>query len=142
MLILQETVNEYWFSGRFLSVSNALCQVANNLGDLLGNFTTPLIYLNERSIELPLFVGGCVCLLSAMITIWYYFIHRSYDDHHKDKLEEDGLDPNDKELGEYFALVRKDPTFKLEFGFKSVKYFNTTFWLLCAVYLCLANAIV
>ena len=145
VIILQATVNEYWFSGRMLSVSNALCQVVANLGDLMGNFITPTLFSKTRSLEVPLFAGGCACFMSCLTSIGYYFVHKRYNKHIK---LEDGEDEDDdlpvaesKDLEEYFALVKQNPDFKIKFGFSSVKYFNLMFWLLCLIYTFLYNSI-
>lgn len=139
-LILQATINEYWFSGKFLSVSNGLCQTFNNMADMMGNFLTPLFFEKHRNIQLPLFIGACVCALSCFVGIWYFILHTAYQQRHVDNEDEE---ESSKELKREFALMKaQDPDFKFEFGFSSIKYFNLTFWLLCGVYLFLANAMV
>ena len=140
--ILQATVNEYWFSGSLLSVSNAICQIAINIGDMMGNYFTPYIFENSRSIPSPIFAGAGMCLISSIATLWYYFLHRYYEKRHQDRLEDLEMSPGEKELAANFALMHELLDYKIEFGFSSIQYFNLTFWLLCAVYLCLANALV
>lgn len=142
LFILQATINEYWFSGVLLSVSNTLCQVAISLADLTGNFITPLTYDISKSLNLPLFIGTCVCGFSCIVVAVYYWAHKKYDTHTKEEAELSNMHPNKKELEKYFALVELDPDFTLEFGFRSIRFFNLTFWLLCLVYLFLQNAIV
>lgn len=139
--ILQATINEYWFSGVLLSVSNALCQFMNNLSDMTGNFMTPLIYESYRTITLPLFIGGCVCIFSCLITIGYYWAHIKFDRFHKEHLDSSDKDKDSKVLEGYFALIDQHAEVNLTFGFSSVRYFNLTFWLLCLVFLCLQNVV-
>lgn len=144
IIILQATINEFWFSGKMLSVSNALCQVFANLGDLLGNFLTPLLFSRTRSLEYPLFVGGCICVFSCIASVGYYYVHRRYTNLIRNEEEVDRDDEpfaESKELEEYFALVKENPDFKIRFGFSSIKYFNLTFWLLCLIYMFLFNSI-
>lgn len=139
MLILQATINEFWFSGRFLSVSNALCQLVNNFALLSGNFATPIVFENSRSLEKPLYIGGVVCLVSLVVSLTYYFLYKAYSPRRKEEQKEDDID-DELRNSDLFVLMQQDPSFKISFGFSSIKFFNTTFWLLCVVYLLLANA--
>jgi len=139
LLILQATINEFWFSGRFLSVSNALCQLVNNFALLSGNFATPMVFERSRSLEKPLYVGGVVCLASLVVSLVYYFLYKAFSPRRKEEQKEDDID-DELRNSDLFVLMQQDPKFKISFGFSSIKYFNTTFWLLCLVYLLLANA--
>ena len=142
LYILQATVNEYWFSGSLLSLSNALCQVVNNLSVMLGNYFTPLFFDKSRTLTFPLFIGACTCAASCFVTILYYWAHNRYNKLHKSWTEELDYNPDNKEVLEYFALVKQNKNHKIQFGFRSIRYFNSTLWMLCGVYLTLINSIV
>ena len=119
-----------------------MCQVVNNLSVMLGNYFTPLFFDKSRTLTFPLFIGACTCAASCFVTIVYYWAHNRYNKLHKSWTEELDYNPNNKEVLEYFALVKQNKKHKIQFGFRSIKYFNSTFWLLCGVYLTLVNSIV
>ena len=140
LMTLQATINEFWFSGRLLSVSNAVCQQSNYFAVLSGNFATPLIFQKDRNVHTPLIWGSGVCLACSALSLWYYSLHSNNADKHKEEEEANLGEEEQARSTELLAFVQQNPGANLRFGFGSVKYFNGTFWLLCLVTLFLASS--
>ena len=161
LTILQLTINELWFYGNFLSISVAWCDIVAVLAIMLGNYFNPLIFVHTRSLSLSFFVSALVCFFSAIVGLLYYiyhkkFIHRLDDmedlDESRDASMEITIIPPESKNKSKVVLdessVERDRRAtaediynaeKIRFGFKSIRYFNTTYWILCVVFLFLAN---
>ena len=163
LTILQLTINELWFYGSFLSMSVAWCDVVAVFAILAGNFLNPELLAITRNLSWSFFVMGLMCFISAVAGCAYYYYHNRYI--HTIKLREDDLSDEEEDLPEItdanssslkknlnnesgldVTKKEKDTTAqdyfndnKLGFGFKSVRYFNTTYWLLTVCFLFLAN---
>ena len=156
LTILQLTINEVWFYGNFLSVSVAWCDIVAVFGLLLGNYLNPELLTVTRTLDMTFFVAALTCFGSALFGLGYYIYHRKF----KDKLDsredleesfvEDDLDEvnktkaaNDKTMKllplEDVEDSQQEKPPEISFGFKSIKYFSATYWILCVVFLFLAN---
>ena len=161
--VLQLVVNEYWFSGRFLSIAIAWSDMWAAIGLLAGNFFTPYIFFATRNIQWCFFVCGITCFLTSLNGVVYYFMHIKYchtvNLHNKaEKSELKSAKSKDEPAIANFAIaeskISEDKVDKpkpaesdrltegertLQFGFKSIKYFNVHFWILCFLMLFMAN---
>lgn len=161
MIIVQPTVNEYWFSGNMLSLSNGICQSLNFAGTMLGNYYIPKIYSVSKSLESSALLCLYISMMGCLFTWGYSYLHKNYSPitvvqavSHRKKTEE-SLDTTLTDSSSMFSLQteapiennphvadlhRSDDTAPTEFGFKSIKHYSSTFWLLCLVYLFMANS--
>lgn len=157
LTILQLTINELWFYGNFLSVSVAWCDIVAVLGLLLGNYINPELLTMTRTLEMTFFVAALTCFGSALFGLGYYIYHRKYKSYldEKEDLDESMIEDELDEINKTKAI--NDKTMKLlpleddaednppsntpqiSFGFKSIKFFSATYWILCVVFLFLAN---
>ena len=155
LTILQLTINELWFYGNFLSASVAWCDIFAIMGLLGGNFFNPQLFTAYRSLHMCFFVSCMICFFSFSISFVYYFVHNKYvhlvTHEHDDSLSElSGMGQLGTKKAQALGMsATEDKLFdneednvekiQLQFGFRSIKYFNATFWLLCLVFLALAN---
>ena len=162
--ILQLTINELWFYGSYLSVGVALTDVFGILSIMAGNFFNSFIFTATRKLSTSFFISGIICFISFLAAVFYYHFHNKYigiADYHEnesgDQSNNDSLklhlnDSNTQGLildrADSFApiaprrkMTAEDMYFdeKIEFGFKSIKFFNATYWVLCICFLFLAN---
>jgi len=161
LVILQLTINELWFYGNFLSISVAWCEIVGILGVMLGNYFNPLVLVHTRSISLCFFISALTCFFSTIVGLIYYIYHKKFIRRLDDlELLDESLDasveitiipPESKSkvvIMDESSAVERDRRAtaediynaeKIRFGFKSIRYFNTTYWILCIVFLFLAN---
>ena len=163
LTILQLTINELWFYGNFLSMSVAWCDMVAVGGLFAGNYLNPELFTHTRTLKLTFFICSFLCFLSFLAGAGYYFVHNKYIDKvalHDNDIEEDSFDQiavfknkegevaNKKKKYNNIVTQSMAPggnaeeqfnTLKIEFGFKSIKYFNKTYWILCINMLLLAN---
>ena len=165
--ILQLTINEVWFYGQFLSVSVAWCDVISVVGIMAGNYLNPVFFILSRSLSVSFFVSGVICFISAVFGLLYYFFHNKYIHRLEDldSVDEGGssgdvsrdftINQNSNTNSKLIQEPRKEDFYeehvrrktiedvfneqKISFGFKSIQYFNSTYWILCVVFLFLAN---
>ena len=139
-LILQPTVNEYWFSGSFLTISNGLCQSANFLIVILGNYSMPIVHIMTRSLVMPNMLG----VLSAIVSLALGMIYVKFHMQHKDKRETNTVAQDDDSLNNTFDIDVQDTRAEKQkdektTGFKVISQFSAKYWLLCGVYMVMAN---
>lgn len=162
--ILNLTINELWFYGSYLSVGVALSEIFGILCVMLGNFFNPFLFSQTRNLPFVFFVCAVVCFFSFISAVFYYRHHNKYiskleyhksqscdesvNESHQSKEESNTkgliLDPwitNQADISPRRKMTAEEiyNEEKLEFGFKSIKYFNGTYWILCICLLFLAN---
>lgn len=137
LVILQPTVNEFWFSGSMLSLSNGLCQSINFAGIMLGNYLVPKYFSSTRNIMIPFYVSFGVCVFSCIGCIVYILAHQRFE-HFKATTEQEKED--DKMItsaaNEDLASSQKE----ISFGFSAIKTLSLKFWLCGLVFFLLANS--
>ena len=164
LTILQLTINELWFYGSFLSMSVAWCDVVAVFAILAGNFLNPELLAITRNLSWSFFVMGLMCFISAIAGCAYYYYHNKFI--HTIKLRDNDISDDEEEeaqdISEFnspslkknmnddapvnSSRKERDTTAedyfnenKLGFGFRSIRYFSTTYWLLTVCFLFLAN---
>ena len=162
LVIVQPTINEYWFQGSLLSLSNGICEASNFMSLMLGNYLVPRILLATRDIQSAFFVMGLVAVFSCIFCIAYYFVQDKYDEYKSGEEEENQTRssihmPSNKNtkmtrakngaIAETVAdgFKHKDSNIKLtpedmKFGISGIIHLSPLFWLLCMGYLMTANS--
>lgn len=147
--ILQPTLNEYWFSGRMLSISNGLSETSDFAALMLGNYFVPKIFLSTRSIRQVFVFMNLLAGANILICIWYYYLHQTCNQYATAGIEDDvssdeELETNTKQPGTPMtplsSLTRENLNPQdLRFEFSSIPQLSITFWLLGLSYLLLAD---
>lgn len=164
LVITQPTINEYWFSGSMLSVSNGVCQSLNFVGIMLGNYLVPKSFQSTRNILSPFYLSCLVNVASSLACILYVWAHFKWNQYKADPEAEDqeevavashlrsksgsfmGTHPHPyihsepiNDTSQITGAVPRSDNTEVEFGFSSIKGLSLKFWLCGLVFLLLAN---